>query len=103
MLQQSLSMQDGSLGAINTVEHCIELILGTLPFAKELYRSGPKAKELRVTEVHKMSEAGVIGLSKSSWSAQLVLISRPDGTIWSFVDYRKLNGSQVYLLIANGR
>lgn len=60
MLNKYSSVWDGSLRAINTVEHHIELISRTRPIAQPSYRAGTKARELEATEVQRTLEAGVI-------------------------------------------
>ena len=48
-------------------------------------------KKLAQAGIKAMQELVVIEESHSAWSSPIVLVGKPDGTIWFCVDYRKVN------------
>lgn len=91
MLSKYSTMWDGSLGKIETFEPYNEFVPGTRPIAQPPYRARPKAREIESSQVKKMLDAGVIEPAQSAWTALVVLILKPDGTVRYCADYRKLN------------
>ena len=55
------------------------------------YRLPEHKKKLVQAEIGAMLELGVIEESHSAWSSPMVLVGKPDGSIWFCVDYRKVN------------
>jgi transposase InsO family protein len=87
------SMWDGRLGEIPTVEH--HIITEGPPIASQPYRAGPASREIIDKEIKRMLDMKVIEPSSGPWSAPIVLIPKPDGSIRFCVDYRKLNEATV--------
>lgn len=55
------------------------------------YRAGLKQRELQLKKVKKMSVSGVTSLAVAKWDFPAVFVPRNDGSLWSRVDYRRLN------------
>jgi Reverse transcriptase (RNA-dependent DNA polymerase) len=86
-------MWDGRIGEIRTVEHHITTI--GLPVASQPYRAVPASRELIDKEIQRMLDMKVIEPASRPWSAPIVLIPKPNGSIRFCVDYRKLNDVSV--------
>ena len=82
-------MWDGKLGRISAVKH--HIITSGPPIASQPYRAGPSSRTLIDAEVQRMLDMDVIEPSSGPWSAPVVLIPKPDGSIRFCIDYRKLN------------
>ena len=82
-------MWDGKLGRISAVEHHIPT--SGPPIASQPYRAGPHSRTLIDSEVQRMLDMDVIEPASGPWSAPVVLIPKPDGSIRFCIDYRKLN------------
>jgi Reverse transcriptase (RNA-dependent DNA polymerase) len=61
------------------------------PVASQPYRAGPKSRTLIDAEVDRMLQMDVIEHASGPWSAPVVLIPKPDGSIRFCIYYRKLN------------
>jgi hypothetical protein len=73
------------------VEFAIELIPGTAPISKRVYRvSGPELVELK-KHIDELSEKVYIRLSTSPWAAPVLFVEKKDGTKRMCIDYRSLN------------
>jgi hypothetical protein len=73
------------------VEFAIELILGTTPISKRVYRvSGPELVELK-KQIDELLEKGYIRPSTSPWAAPVLFVEKKDGTKRMCIDYRALN------------
>jgi Reverse transcriptase (RNA-dependent DNA polymerase) len=86
-------MWDDRLGEIRTVEHRITTI--GPPVASQPYRAGTASRELIDKEIQRMLDMKVIEPASGPWSAPIVLIQKPDGSIRFCIDYRKLNDVSV--------
>jgi Reverse transcriptase (RNA-dependent DNA polymerase) len=86
-------MWDGRFGEILTVENHITTI--GPPVASQPYRAGPSSRELIDKEIQRMLDMNVIEPASGPWSAPIVLIPKPDGSIRFCVDYRKLKDVSV--------
>ena len=82
-------MWEGKLGCISAVKH--HIITSGPPIASQPYRAGPQSRALIEAEVQRMIEMDVIEPASGPWSAPVVLVPKPDGTIRFCIDYRKLN------------
>nr|GEX74085.1 putative reverse transcriptase domain-containing protein [Tanacetum cinerariifolium] len=73
------------------VEFRIDLVPGTAPVARALYRLAPsKMKELSV-QLQELPEKGFIRSSSSSWGAPVLFVKKKDGSFRMCIDYRELN------------
>jgi hypothetical protein len=73
------------------VEFAIELIRGTAPISKRVYRvSRPELVELK-KQIDELSEKGYIRPSTSPWVAPVLFVEKKDGTKRMCMDYRSLN------------
>ena len=73
------------------IEFIIELILGTAPISKVLYRMAlSELKELKV-QLQKLLDKGFILPSFSPWGAPVLFVKKKDGTLRLCIDYRALN------------
>jgi hypothetical protein len=73
------------------VEFAIELIPGTAPISKRVYRvSGLELVELK-KQIDELSEKGYIRPSTSPWAAPVLFVEKKDGTKRMCIDYRALN------------
>nr|GEZ77861.1 DNA/RNA polymerases superfamily protein [Tanacetum cinerariifolium] len=73
------------------VEFGIELIPGTQPISKALYRMAPiKLKELK-EQLQELLDLGFIRPSVSLWGAPVLFIKKKDGSMRLCIDYRALN------------
>jgi hypothetical protein len=57
----------------------------------KLTETGPQSRTLIEAEVQGMLEMDFIEPASSPWSAPVVLVPKPDGTIRFCIDYRRLN------------
>jgi Reverse transcriptase (RNA-dependent DNA polymerase) len=89
ILRPYSSMWDGRLGEIPTVKHHIPT--RGPPIASQPYRAGPASREVIDAEIQRMLSLGIIEPAAGPWSAPIVLIPKPDGSVRFCVDYRKLN------------
>ena len=95
MLRRHSAMWDGSLGEINSTEHCIELKAGTRPIAQQPYRAGFKEREFVATEIDKMLRSGVVEPAQSAWASPVAIVPKADGSHRFCVDYRRLNEATI--------
>jgi hypothetical protein len=73
------------------VEFTIELIPGTAPISKRVYRvSGIELVELK-KQIDELLEKGYIRPSTSPWAAPLLFVEKKDGTNKMCIDYRSLH------------
>jgi hypothetical protein len=82
-------MWEGNLGHISTVKH--HILASGPPVASQLYRAGPQSRTLIDAEINRMLHMDFIEPASGPWSAPVVLIPKPDGSIRFCIDYRKLN------------
>ena len=73
------------------IELLIELLPGTGPISKRLYRMLAKDQEELKTQIKELLEKGYIRPSSSPWGAQVLLVEKKDGSLRMVVDYRALN------------
>jgi hypothetical protein len=73
------------------VEFVIDLLPGTAPISKSLYRMlVEELKELK-KQLTELQEAGYIRPSSSPWGAPILFVQKKDGSQRMCVDYRSLN------------
>jgi hypothetical protein len=73
------------------VEFAIELIPGTAPISKRVYRvSGPELVELK-KQIDELLDKGYIRPSTSPWAAPVLFVEKKDGTKMMCIDYKSLN------------
>nr|GFC69839.1 retrotransposon protein [Tanacetum cinerariifolium] len=73
------------------VEFGIELIPGTQPISKALYRMAPiELKELK-EQLQKLLDLGFIRPSVFPWGAPVLFVKKKDGSMRLCIDYRDLN------------
>jgi hypothetical protein len=73
------------------VEFVIDLLPGTVPISKRLYRmSSEELKELK-KQLTELQEAGYIRPSSSPWGAPVLFVQKKNGSQRMCVDYRSLN------------
>ena len=73
------------------IEFLIELLLGTGPISKRLYRMPPNDLEEIKKQIKELPEKGYIRPSSSPWGAPMLLVEKNDGSLRIVVDYRALN------------
>ena len=88
-LKPHAGMWNGNLGRISAVKH--HILTSGPPVASQPYRAGPQSRALIDVEVDRMLQMDVIEPASGPWSAPVVLIPKPDGSIRFCIDYRKLN------------
>jgi hypothetical protein len=73
------------------VEFVIDLLPGTAPISKRLYRmSSDQLQELKA-QIKELMGKGFIHASSSPWGATVIFVGKKDGTRRMCVDYRSLN------------
>jgi hypothetical protein len=73
------------------IEFVIELMPGTAPIYKSLYRvATPELAELK-KHIKELLEKGLVCSSTSPWGAPAIFVPKKDGTQRLCVDYRALN------------
>jgi Reverse transcriptase (RNA-dependent DNA polymerase) len=88
-LNPHADMWEGKLGRISTVKH--HILTSGPPVASQPYRAGPQSRTLIDAEINRILQMDVIETASGPWSAPVVLIPKPDGSIRFCIDYRKLN------------
>ena len=73
------------------VEHTIELVKGSAPRGRPIYRMSPAELEELKKQLDDMLKKGFISPSKSPYAAPVMLVPKADGTKRLVVDFRKLN------------
>jgi len=73
------------------IDFIIDLVPGTAPISKALYRMAPiEMKELK-TQLEELLDKGYIRPSYSPWGAPVLFIKKKDGSLRLCIDYRELN------------
>ena len=73
------------------IEFLIELLPGTGPISKRLYRMPANDLEEIKKQIKELLEKGYIRPSSSPWGAPVLLVEKKDGSLRMVVDYRALN------------
>ena len=73
------------------VDLAIEIIPGTVPMSRALYRMAPtELKELK-SQLQELLDKGFIRPSVSPWGAPVLFVKKKDGTLRMCIDYRQIN------------
>jgi hypothetical protein len=73
------------------IEFLIELLPGTTPISKRLYRMPVNELVELKKQIDEFQAKGFIRPSSSPWGAPVLFVEKKDGTQWMCVDYRSLN------------
>lgn len=73
------------------VKFAIEVIAGTSPVSKTLYRMTPVELAKVKRQVQELLDKGLVRPSASPWEALVLLVKKKDGGLRLCVDYRELN------------
>ena len=65
------------------------------PIVERERRRSPEDVKVMIDTVKEMEAAGMVEDSESSWSSQVVLVKKKDGTKRMAIDYRRLNASTI--------
>ena len=69
------------------VDLAIEIIPGTVPMSRALYKMAPtELKELK-SRLQELSDKGFIRPSVSPWGAPVLFVKKKDDTLWMCIDY----------------
>ena len=72
------------------IEFSIDLLLGSGPISKALYRMAPvELKELK-EELQELLDKGFIRPSVSPWGAPVLFVKKKDGSMRLCIDYREI-------------
>jgi predicted aspartyl protease len=74
-----------------TVDHRIDIIPGSAPAFKQVYRASPVENDAIKKHLDELLEKGLVQPSKSPYGAPVLMVKKPDGTFRFCVDYRALN------------
>ena len=73
------------------IEFSIDLLLGSNPISKALYRMAPaELRELKA-QLQELLDKGFIRPSVSPWGAPVLFIKKKDGSMRLCINYRELN------------
>jgi hypothetical protein len=73
------------------VEFYIDLIRGTAPIAKRLYRMAPTELAKLKLQITELQQKGYIHPSSSPWGAPVLFVTKKDGSMRMCINYRSLN------------
>ena len=82
---------DSVIGNTKLLQHHIRTIEGATPIASRPYRVDYKSRKVIEDQVADMLDKDVIQPSVSPWSAPVVLVPKPDGSLRFCIDFRRLN------------
>ena len=90
------SLEKHDMGHTNTTKHKIVLKDPDTPPFKEHFRQIPPPQLDEVREHLKlMLDAGVVRPSNSPWCNAVVLVRKKDGSLWFYINFRRLNALTV--------
>lgn len=75
------------------MEHCIVLQKDQIPISIPPHRMSPQ--KMKILRLNKMIQNGIIEECESPWVAPVVLVSKLNGGVRGFIDYRCLNAVTV--------
>ena len=73
------------------VEFLIDLVPGSGPTSKALYRMAPAELRELSKQLQELLDKGFIRPSVFPWGAPVLFVKRKDGSLWLCIDYRMLN------------
>lgn len=73
------------------IEFTIDLVLGTAPISKPLYRIAPIELQELKKQIQELLDKGFIRPSVSPWSAPVLFVKKKDESMRLCIDYRQLN------------
>lgn len=73
------------------IDHRIELIPGSIPPSRSMYRMSPKEIDEIKKQLTELLEKGLVQPSKSPFGAPILMVKKKDGTLRMCIDYRALN------------
>ncbi|KAJ9536388.1 hypothetical protein OSB04_un000448 [Centaurea solstitialis] len=73
------------------VEFHIDLVQGTAPVAKSLYRLAPSEVQEFSDHLQELLDKGFIRPSSSPWGAPVLFVKKKDGSLRMCIDFRELN------------
>lgn len=82
---------NGKCGETTSIEHTIELLPNTKPFAEPLRRRAPAQVEETRRQVDLLLQQGIIEESISPWASAYVLAKKKSGEYRLCIDFRRLN------------
>ena len=91
MLTKFEDLWQGQLGEVKNRAHKIDLIPVARPQAVQLYRAGDHKRKAIQENIDDLLEKKVIEPAHSEWAAPVVLVPKADGSLRSYVDYRRLS------------
>ena len=74
-----------------SIDHRIELIPGSIPPSRSMYRMSPKEIDEIKKQLTELLEKGLVQPSKSPFGAPILMVKKKDGTLRMCIDYRALN------------
>ncbi len=82
-------------GKTNLMTHSIKLKADVQPVQLRPYRMNVRMQEILRGEIEQMLKDGLIVESESEWSSPVLMVPKPDTTVRTCVDYRKVNDLSV--------
>ena len=91
LLQQYRTIFDPDPGFTTVVQHKISLIPNAKPRRQTPYRLSPDKTRWVNFQIQSLLKDGIIEESLNPWSAQILVVPKPDGSGRLCVDFRKLD------------
>src|SRR5215469_13235754 len=90
MRRNAISLNEEDLGETSLPAFSIELSDSTPIYHRSRYFPLPVSQEIE-EQCEQLENIGVIEESDSPWNSPLAPIRKPDGSLWIYIDYRKIN------------
>jgi len=88
LLEEYQALWAGQLGKVDVTPHRIEVTPGARPRRAQPYWASHASRDSIAKEVRRQRDLGVIEPSSAEWAFPVVLVPKPDWTMWFCVDYR---------------